>query len=120
MVHLGIRTSRQAPAPQIRRRGYNLRTMSNSSVDAPDWSAIPAPADDGAARHLAGARIPSVPLPATDGTTVDLGLLPGLVVVYAYPRTGIPGIENPHGWDLIPGRGDVRRSHALFGLTLRS
>jgi peroxiredoxin len=74
-----------------------------SNVDAPDWSTIPKPLDDGAASHLAGMRIPSVPLPATDGTTVDLSKLAGRIVVYAYPRTGIPGIENPPGWDLIPG-----------------
>ena len=48
-------------------------------------------------------RLPSIPLAATDGTSVDLSTQPGLVVVYAYPRTGIPGIENPAGWDLIPG-----------------
>ena len=77
--------------------------MSNSNIEAPDWSTIPAPADDGAARHLAGMRLPSVPLPATNGTTVDLAALRGRVVVYAYPRTGVPGIENPKGWDLIPG-----------------
>ncbi len=77
--------------------------MNSSSVDAPDWSKIPAPADDGAARHLPGMKVPSVPLPATDGTTVDLSLLPGIVVVFAYPRTGRPGIANPEGWDLIPG-----------------
>jgi Redoxin len=75
----------------------------NTQVDTPDWSKIPAPADDGAARHLTGMRIPSVPLPATDGTTVDLSVLTGLVVVYAYPRSGRPGVENPEGWDLIPG-----------------
>jgi peroxiredoxin len=75
----------------------------NSSVGAPDWSAIPEPIDDGAARHLIGTRIPSFALPATDGTTVDLSSLPGRVVVYAYPRTGTPGVENPDGWDLIPG-----------------
>jgi peroxiredoxin len=23
--------------------------------------------------------------------------------VYAYPRTGRPGVDNPEGWDLIPG-----------------
>lgn len=74
-----------------------------TSVDAPDWSAIPAPVDDGAGSHLAGMRIPTVPLRATDGTTVDLSSLPGRVVVYTYPRTGVPGIENPPGWDLIPG-----------------
>jgi peroxiredoxin len=74
-----------------------------SSVEAPDWSSIPRPADDGAAKHLVGMKVPSVPLPATNGTTIDLSSLPGRVVVYAYPRTGIPGVDNPPGWDLIPG-----------------
>jgi len=74
-----------------------------SSIETPDWSTIPAPSDDGAARHLTGARMASVSLPATDGATVDLASLAGRVVVYAYPRTGKPGIENPDGWDLIPG-----------------
>ena len=45
----------------------------------------------------------SVPLRATNGDTVDLSALPGEVVVYAYPRTGKPGTENPDGWDMIPG-----------------
>ncbi len=74
-----------------------------STVEAPDWSTIPAPLDDGATRHLVGARMASVPLRATDRATVDLSLLPGRVVVYAYPRTGKPGVANPEGWDLIPG-----------------
>src|SRR5215469_14575540 len=74
-----------------------------TSVDAPDWSTIPKPTDDGAAAHLAGMRVPSVALPATDGSKIDLSALPGLVVVYTYPRTGRPGIENPDGWDMIPG-----------------
>ena len=74
-----------------------------SSIEAPDWSSLPKPADDGAAAHLAGMTLSSIPLPATDGATVDLSALHGRVVVYAYPRTGIPGIENPPGWDLIPG-----------------
>ena len=47
--------------------------------------------------------MPLCPLPATDGATVDLSTLTGRIVVYAYPRTGIPGVENPVGWDLIPG-----------------
>ena len=74
-----------------------------ASVEAPDWAAIPAPVDDGATRHLTGARLTSVMLPATDGRTVDLARCPGKVVVYAYPRTGRPGIENPNGWDMTPG-----------------
>lgn len=70
---------------------------------APDWTTIPAPVDDGATRHLAGARMASAPLQATNGATVDLSTLPGRVVVYAYPMTGKPGIEVPDGWDMIPG-----------------
>lgn len=84
------------------------------SVETPDWSKIPAPQDDGAARHLVGARMASVNLPATDGADVDLSRLSGRTVVYAYPRTGQPGIDNPQGWDLIPGaRGCTPQSCAF-------
>jgi len=83
-------------------------------VAAPDWSKIPAPADDGGSRHLPGSRVPSVPLPATDGSTVDLSALPGRAVVYAYPRTGPPDGANPEGWDMIPGaRGCTPQSCAF-------
>jgi peroxiredoxin len=74
-----------------------------STVDAPDWSSIPVPVDDGATGHLRGARVASVPLRATSGQAVDLSTLRGRTLVYAYPRTGRPGIENPDGWDMIPG-----------------
>jgi peroxiredoxin len=74
-----------------------------SIVDAPDWSTIPAPTDDGATSHLAGASIASVSLPATGGGTVDLSALQGRIVIYAYPRTGRAGVQNPDGWDMIPG-----------------
>jgi peroxiredoxin len=77
--------------------------MTPTSIDTPDWSTIPAPQDDGAARHLAGMQVPSVVLEATDGTAVDLSKLRGRAVVYTYPRTGRPGVPNPEGWDLIPG-----------------
>ncbi len=70
-----------------------------------DWSKIPAPEDDGGARHLAGRRLPSVTLPATDSGMVDLSALTGRTVVYAYPRTGLPGDDpaRPDDWDMIPG-----------------
>jgi peroxiredoxin len=74
-----------------------------SNLDAPDWSTIPAPTDDGATRHLKGARVASVQLPGTDGKAVDLSALKGRSVVYAYPRTGRPGEDDPDGWDMIPG-----------------
>lgn len=68
-----------------------------------DWSGIPAPEDDGAARHLSGARVPSLRLQATNGDHIDLSALPGLSVVYAYPMTGRPGTPLPDGWDMLPG-----------------
>jgi peroxiredoxin len=74
-----------------------------SNIEAPDWTSIPAPEDDGAARHLLGLKLPSIPLNATDGSSVDLAALSGRTVVYAYPRTGRPGVANPDGWDAIPG-----------------
>jgi len=64
---------------------------------------IPVPQDDGAARHLAGLKLPSVPLTATDGSQVDLSKLKGRTVVYIYPRTGVSGQPSPDGWDAIPG-----------------
>jgi peroxiredoxin len=65
---------------------------------------LPAPEADGAADHLPGRPLPPFALPATDGSLVRLDLLPGRVVVYAYPRTGVPG-EDPlvPDWDAIPG-----------------
>src|SRR6266481_5838904 len=64
---------------------------------------LPVPEDDGAARHLAGMRLPSLALAATDGAAVDLAKLAGRTVVYIYPRTGRPGVALPEGWDAIPG-----------------
>lgn len=80
-----------------------LTALSDQNILRPDWSALPTPIDDGAANHLRGARIPAVSLAATDGTMVELSSVRGLVIVYAYPRTGVPGEENPPGWDQIPG-----------------
>jgi peroxiredoxin len=51
-------------------------------------------------------RMPNVVLPATDGRSVRLDA-PGSqprTVVYAYPRTGVPGEPSlVEDWDLIPG-----------------
>ena len=64
---------------------------------------LPMPQDDGAARHLAGMRLPAIALAATDGSTVSLSSLVGRTVVYIYPRTGRPGVPAPDSWDAIPG-----------------
>ncbi len=64
---------------------------------------IPAPKNDGAARHLPGKKLPDLALPATSGAAVNLAKLTGRTVVYIYPRTGVPGVALPTGWDAIPG-----------------
>jgi peroxiredoxin len=64
---------------------------------------IPAPQDDGAAKHLTGARLPDIALPATNGSPVNLSKLKGRTILYIYPRTGVPGVDAPPGWDQIPG-----------------
>ena len=64
---------------------------------------LPVPLDDGAAAHLKGMSLVKIPLPSTDGATVDLSSITGLFVIYIYPMTGRPGIPLPDGWDAIPG-----------------
>ena len=67
---------------------------------------LPAPEDDGAAAHLPGTRLPPLELTATDGATVRVDELGRgeRAVIYAYPRTGVPGEpELVPDWDLIPG-----------------
>ena len=58
---------------------------------------LPIPVDDGACAHLAGMRLPALPLVATGGGRVDLSQLAGRTVVYCYPRTGHPDREVPAG-----------------------
>lgn len=65
---------------------------------------LPEPVDDGAADHLPEASVPSLALPATDGTSIDLAARGGRTVVYAYPWTGRPGEPLlSEDWDAIPG-----------------
>jgi len=64
---------------------------------------IPAPHDDGGARHLTGVKLPDIALAATGGAAVNLAKLKGRTVLYIYPRTGVPGVDLPPGWNEIPG-----------------
>jgi peroxiredoxin len=81
-----------------------MPTAANPNLLVVDWSRIPAPVDDGAARHLEGAEVPDIALAATDGSQVSLARLGGRVVVFAYPRTGEPGKPSlVDDWDMIPG-----------------
>lgn len=90
---------------------------------------LPRPVDDGASDHLPGRRLPNVEVLATDGTMVDLSAVSSpWTVVYIYPRTGVPGVDPPNGWDDIPGaRGctpqscsfrDVHADLAALGATV--
>lgn len=74
-----------------------------SSFTAVDWSKLPVPVDDGAARHLSGLRVADVALPSTAGGSVSLARLAGRTVLFIYPMTGTPGVALPDGWDAIPG-----------------
>jgi peroxiredoxin len=76
---------------------------------------LPVPEDDGAADHLPGAEVPSVALPSTLGGEVDLAeAARERLVVYVYPRTGVPGQPLLEGWDDIPGaRGCTPQSCAF-------
>jgi peroxiredoxin len=65
---------------------------------------LPVPVDDGAADHLEGMPMPRLELPTTDGLGVDLADAAGeRLVLYVYPRTGVPGEDPIVGWDEIPG-----------------
>ncbi len=92
-----------------------------SAHDFPLPEGLPVPEDDGAADHLLNAAVPPIALKATTGESVRLDQLPGRTVLFAYPRTGVPGTEMPPGWDAIPGaRGctpeacGFRDAHAQF------
>lgn len=64
---------------------------------------LPVPVDDGAADHLESKRLANISLPATNGETVDIQNISGLVVYYIYPMTGRPDTSLPDNWDDIPG-----------------
>ncbi len=76
---------------------------------------LPVPVDDGACDHLVGMSVPAIALPSTAGRDVVLAQAGRpRAVVYAYPRTGVPGQPSPEGWDMIPGaRGCTPQSCAF-------
>ena len=62
-------------------------------------------------------KLPDLALPATSGPAVNLGKLEGRAVLYIYPRTGVPGVDLPEGWNENPVRAAARRSPADFAIT---
>ena len=65
---------------------------------------LPAPSDDGAARHLRGAKLPAIELASTAGEAVNLAELARFPnVLFFYPGAGVPGRPAGAGFDSIPG-----------------
>jgi peroxiredoxin len=67
---------------------------------------LPRPAPDGAADHLPGMTLPPVSLASTSGGRIRVDVVPEgfeRLVIYAYPLTGVPGVEPPIAWEDIPG-----------------
>jgi peroxiredoxin len=76
---------------------------------------LPVPEDDGAADHLEGLDLPQQTFAAANGDPVDLRVAAeGVLVLYVYPATGVPGQPLPDGWDQVPGaRGCTPQSCAF-------
>jgi peroxiredoxin len=64
---------------------------------------LPVPKDDGGFDHIRNSTIPSISLNTTSNTEVDLSTLPGLTILFTYPRTGGPNETIPDAWNAIPG-----------------
>ena len=106
-------TSRHTPWPMLTICTAFLGVQMTNLLSV-DWSKIPAPSDDGAAKHLIGKPVPPISLRSTDGRSIDLASLQGTTVVYAYPMTGQPDVPLPDGWDMLPGaRGCTPQSCAF-------
>jgi peroxiredoxin/DNA-binding transcriptional MerR regulator len=87
-----------------RRMVSDMRDIDTANANLVLPTALPEPVDDGTAKYLLGARLPSLELPSTDGDLVDLeNLGPGRTLIYVFPMTGAPGQDMPDGWDAIPG-----------------
>ena len=89
--------------------------MNQNNLASVDWSLIPAPEDDGGAVHLQGATIPAMKLASTSGQCIDISILSGITVVFAYPMTGRPDKPLPDGWDQIPGARGCTPQSCSFG-----
>lgn len=77
---------------------------------------LPAPQDDGGARHLLGRRLPPLVFTGTDGGAVRLdSVSTGRWVLYLYPLTGEPGVDVPRGWNEIPGARGCSQAEEVVG-----
>jgi peroxiredoxin len=82
---------------------HSMNQLSNDTDAFALPSNIPAPSDDGAASHLQSTKLPLVSLPSTSDSNIDISGLPGLNIIFCYPRTAAPGETVPDEWNSIPG-----------------
>ena len=65
---------------------------------------LPTPIHDGAADHLIGLHLPDIDLASTSGGELSMKKCStGRWILFIYPRTGVPGQDEPLGWADIPG-----------------
>jgi peroxiredoxin len=64
---------------------------------------LPVPKDDGAAAHLFQKPLPDVGLSGSNGDTVNLGAVGGLVVLYCFPMMARGPAELPSAWNTVAG-----------------
>lgn len=76
---------------------------------------LPAPKDDGSARHLPGLALPELTFQSTNGSRINImELAEEKLVLYIFPKMGPPDEIDPPGWDQIPGaRGCTQQSCAF-------
>jgi peroxiredoxin len=76
---------------------------------------LPRPEDDGLADRLEGRAVPRLRLESTAGEQIDLGVAAAnTLVLYVYPRTGVPGQPLPPGWMDTPGAFDCTAENCAF------
>ena len=77
--------------------------------------------DDGGARHLKpGMALPSVTLPSTHGTEIDVAALPGRSLLIVYPWTGRAGQPTRRAGTTFPARTARRRSWRAYATAMQS
>jgi hypothetical protein len=82
---------------------------------------LPVPVDDGACDHLPGLAVPKIKLRSTGGGWVDLSALKSpRVIVYCYPRTGVPGQPLLPGGMRFRARAAARQRPAASAITTRT
>ncbi len=76
--------------------------MSDEFTKLPTY--LPIPEDDGKTNSLLGRTIPSVILPSTKDSFLDLSKINKQYgILYFFPSMNIPGKSLPSGWNDIPG-----------------